>query len=94
MYYSLKKLQLTMFYFIVGKMFDSWIIYAHPSFVLSKKKVKIKANFDIMLLRIECDRFFHFTTLSCNFVAAGISIVVAVGCSIFTLAIFFILIDL
>lgn len=61
MYYSLKKLQLTMFYFIVGKMFDSWIIYAHPSFVLSKKKVKIKANFDIMLLRIEFDRFFHFT---------------------------------
>lgn len=50
-----------MFYFIVGKMFDSWIIYAHSSFVLSKKKVKIKANFDIMLLRIECDRFFHFT---------------------------------
>lgn len=75
-------------------MFDSWIIYAHPSFVLSKKKVKIKANFDIMLLRIECDRFFHFTTLSCNCVAAGISIVVAVDCLSFTLAIFFILIDL
>lgn len=53
-------MQLTMFYFIVGKMFDSWIIYAHSSFVLSKKKVKIKVNFDIMLLRIECDRFFHF----------------------------------
>lgn len=50
-----------MFYFI-GKIYDSWIIYAHPSFVLSKKKVKIKANFNIMLLRIECDRkFFHFT---------------------------------
>lgn len=48
-----------MFYFI-GKIYDSWIIYAHPSFVLSKKKVKIKVNFDIMLLRIECDRFFHF----------------------------------
>lgn len=73
-------------------MFDSWIIYAHPSFVLSKKKVKIKVNFDIMLLRIECDSFFH--TLSCNFVAAGISIVVAVDCLSFTLAIFFILIDL
>lgn len=76
-------------------MFDSWIIYAHPSFVLSKKKVKIKVNFDIMLLRIECDRFFHFRyPNSCNFVAAGISIVVAVDCSSFTLAIFFILIDL
>lgn len=49
-----------MFYFIVGKMFDLWIIYVYFFFVFFKKKVKIKVNFDIMLLRIECDRFFYF----------------------------------
>lgn len=38
--------------------------------------------------------FFILHTLSCNCVAAGISIVVAVDCLSFTLAIFFILIDL
>lgn len=62
MYSSLKKNATDNVLFYCRKMLDSWIIYAHPSFVLSKKKVKIKANFDIMLLRIECDRkFFHFT---------------------------------
>lgn len=40
------------------------------------------------------ESFFILHTLSCNFVAAGISIVVAVDCSSFTLAVFFILIDL
>lgn len=50
-----------MFYFIVGKMYDLWIIYVYFFFVFFKKKVKIKVNFDIMLLRIECDRkFFYF----------------------------------
>lgn len=45
-----------------------------------KKKVKIKAYFDNMLLRIECDRkFYILLTLSCSSVAPGISIVVAVS---------------
>lgn len=60
MYFSLKKNVIDNVLFYCRKMFDLWIIYVYFFFVFFKKKVKIKVNFDIMLLRIECDRFFYF----------------------------------